>query len=1295
MKFISLLNFLVITNILIQLCNGTLNRCKWIGSGVGGAAGGVSGNDKIYDGVGVGGDNQEKDDDNTSLNGLTTTTTLSCKLRSWNTTNDYLFVNLNQNEQLGVRVLLVKCSGDGLYLEELFIKLKNLINLIELKIENCKVRLTHDISFTKLRKLTINTRTSVGDNGWDLGVRPTTFNSLTSLYHLNLAENSLRTIKSELFCSLFSLKILNLTRNHISQIHQNLDGCSQGIEILDLTDNFISHLPDDNFVYFKNLLKLNLERNHLKQINEFALRGLHSLKIVNLSNNNITIVSENAFKTIKKLVKLNLSNNSIKLLPSSIFNSLTNLDEINLANNQLNFDLTNEIFLKQKNLKVLNVGFNQLTKIDKIIFSELINLQILNLEFNQIRSIVNSSFFNLINLKLLILTGNKMKRIDSHHFNGLATLNQLFLDSNHIEHIHQRSFVDLVNLNELSLNQNRLIVTPNCFENLKTLRSLDLGNNLLKFINLNDFIGLTEILGLRLTGNLIKKIHENSFRELINIQVLNLASNQLKRIEKLTFKYNNQLRALRLDNNQLNDIQDLLINQESLVWLNISDNNLSTFDYNDIPDALEWIDLHRNNISVIKNTVTGNVARRSSLFQLKYLDISLNQIKTLNTDSILNSIETLLINNNLINEINDGTFLNKQNLIKVNLRNNQLRKFNIAALSLTTKSVGTTTSKKNTPNFYLANNPIHCDCTMEWIQKINRINGNYPNVIDLNSINCTMELKKRGTNSRGLMSLKSNEFLCGYTTHCFALCHCCEYDACDCKMTCPDGCNCYYNHAWSSNIVNCGNLLYKDIPKRIPMDATIIYLDGNNLNQLGNHLFIGKKRLEELYLNNSNIHNLHNRTFSGLNKLKILNLNYNKLERILLIDFDLLNDLKELYLSHNRINFIERNTFVILKSLQILTLTNNRLKSLDYLIPLAQLTDVQLEIFDGNQFDCHCHVLEKLIKFQNQIKCTSGGGGLTLYSKCTNNLQKQSSSPPLINQILLDTNNELSNTNGLIGGEYVPIGAAILVGIMSTILVIILLCTLRNKLRLFLYSKYGIRIFENSPIIIDDCLPESEKSVDGHIIFSCGDTDFMYRILGAEIQNQGYTISLYQSDMSDESIQKAHNLSKRLVILISLNFIQDWSKETFSLPLYNAINKIKTQMRRHRIIIIIAAPLDIVMSNNYLEELIKTSTVLFWGEKRFWDKFRYSMPDINCHKTVRKKKNNNSSHSSSGTLNICSGGGHGGCSSSNNGTNNKRIEYSYVTMKTGKNKFESQTTTTTNHLYSTIPEASNGRAYFV
>lgn len=140
------------------------------------------------------------------------------------------------------------------------------------------------------------------------------------------------------------------------------------------------------------------------------------------------------------------------------------------------------------------------------------------------------------------------------------------------------------------------------------------------------------------------------------------------------------------------------------------------------------------------------------------------------------------------------------------------------------------------------------------------------------SIYCRLSYGRGSRSVTPLVEATSTDFLCPYRTHCFALCHCCDFDACDCEMICPTNCSCYHDQSWSTNVVDCsagggassGTELLTDIPVRIPMDATDVYLDGNNLGQLLNHAFIGKKNLRTLLLNSSSIATLQNYTFSGV-----------------------------------------------------------------------------------------------------------------------------------------------------------------------------------------------------------------------------------------------------------------------------------------------------------------------------------------------------------------------------------------------------------------------------------------------
>ena len=55
-----------------------------------------------------------------------------------------------------------------------------------------------------------------------------------------------------------------------------------------------------------------------------------------------------------------------------------------------------------------------------------------------------------------------------------------------------------------------------------------------------------------------------------------------------------------------------------------------------------------------------------------------------------------------------------------------------------------------------------------------------------------------------------------------------------------------------------------DVPPLIPMDATAVYLDGNNMTELVNPGFIGRRRVRAVFLNNSAIIRVTNYSFEGM-----------------------------------------------------------------------------------------------------------------------------------------------------------------------------------------------------------------------------------------------------------------------------------------------------------------------------------------------------------------------------------------------------------------------------------------------
>ncbi|XP_309458.5 toll-like receptor Tollo [Anopheles gambiae] len=1173
----------------------------------------------------------------------TVTTVLSCKLKTIGAT-DTLMRNLSSYQIERINSLRLECS-DILFFESSLEAnqhsgafLGSLRRLRDLKIEYCKIKYVPSMVLATLRDLrSLSLRTHNTDwSAMNLEFHPESFRGLTELKRLDLADNNIWALPTDVFCPLFSLRHLNLTRNRLTDVSQlgfsdwgngpTAPGkaCNTGLEVLDLSHNDLLALPDNGLSSLRSLSVLMLQDNLLTALADRSFVGLGSLKVLNMSSNKLVALPPETFQSTRELRQIYLQNNSLSVLAPGMLEGLDRLEILDLSHNELTSEwVKRNTFAGMKRLVVLEIAHNALTKIDRHVFRELYSLQILNLEANQIESIADNAFSDLKNLVALTLSHNRLKRIEQHHFSELYVLNQLYVESNLIESMHGRALENLTNLNDLNLNDNRLTEIPEGLGKLRFLKSLDLGKNRISAVSNASFEGLEQLLGLRLVENRITNISRDAFVTLSSLHVLNLASNQIRHIDQSAFSSNPTIRAIRLDNNELEDISGVFTSLPALVFLNVSDNQIRLFDYSHFPVSLEWLDMHQNNI-----TELGNYYDLNNL-QIKMLDVSFNRLTSVDAKCIPDSIETLFLNNNALEEVAAGTFLSKRSLEKVVLYGNYLRKLEIGALALTRVA-----DDREVPAFYLGDNPIHCDCTMEWLQGINKLAHlrQHPRVMDLDTVLCTME-HERGASIRPLMDLRPHDFLCRYETHCFATCHCCEFDACDCKMTCPDRCSCYHDHTWKANIVDCGSADYTEVPEHIPMDASTIYLDGNELRQLASHQFIGKKKLEVLYLNGSNIRDVHNRTFNGIPSLRVLHLENNYINELRGFEFDQLTNLNELYLDHNAIAYVGERTFESLRFLEVVSLSDNRISEFrpwQAFAAAGETGSLARVALDGNRWRCDC---ESLRRMQRWIRTVSGnfelqrmicadsrvvadaiascdsrqGGGV--FGAGAEVGEVDGDGPPAVHRTVL-------LGHGLIGGGYVPLLAAILVAIIGTALIVALACVFRQDVRLWAHARYGVRLVKDPIIVGGRKEPDSDRLYDCYLVHSVHDSDFVGRLLGAELQLHGYSVCQHHRDVHPgaflaDSLQSAADSARKLLLVVSMNFLQtEWSQPQFRVALQSVIESIRPAHRRHKIVLVLTAPVEIVAMDPIMHLLIRTCTVACWGERKFWDKLRYALPDV-------------------------------------------------------------------------------------
>ncbi|XKL61644.1 hypothetical protein PGB90_001477 [Kerria lacca] len=1151
-----------------------------------------------------------------------TTISLQCRVRTISNA-DSVLANLTSTQMDKITSFNLECS-DVLFFESSLENsfLTQLRRLQDLKLEYCKIRYIPVAVLSpsrELRHLTLRTH----NRDWSamtMLFHTDSFRGLPQLKFLDLSDNNIWSLPRELFCPLPTLTHLNLSSNRLQNVGElsfsdwgngpSAPGkrCNVGLELLDLSDNEISLLPDNGFTSLRSLQKFYLQNNLISTMADRAFVGLVSLQYLNISNNRLSSLPPELFQSTRNLKEVHLFNNSINVLAPGLLEGLDQLVILDLSRNELTSSWVNkDTFSGLIRLVVLNIGYNQLTKIDSHVFQDLYSLQILNLEHNNIESITDSSFSALNNLHALKLSYNKLVTVETFHFAGLFVINQLYLDHNRIMSIDGRTFENCSNLHDLGLYGNVLTKIPESIKQLHFLKNLDLGGNRIQQIINSSFEGLDQLNSLILSDNHIYNISKHAFGTLPSLKVLNLASNRIQNVDRAAFGNSSILHAIRLDGNKLENINGIFVQLQNLVWLNISDNEITSFDYSFIPPSLEWLDMHKNRIIDL-----GYYFEKRDSVQIKMLDVSYNKLTEISDTSIPDSVESLFLNNNLIRKVKMNTFLRKANLSRVVLFDNQIRTIDMAALRL-----DPIPEDKELPQFYISENPFVCDCTMEWLQRVNSFSNHrqYPKVMDIDSASCHV-IYGRGQSVKSLMDLKTSQFLCPYESHCFAVCECCEYDACDCEMTCPFNCSCYHDHLWTSNIVDCSNADYSQVPSRIPMDATEIYLDGNKLLKLDSHVFIGKKKLQVLYLNNSNINVIHNKTFNGVEELRILHLENNEIETLEGYEFKELEKLTELYLENNHIKEVSDNTFSPLKRLEILHLEHNKINSFASLKSIKSYNLATVALSD-NTWSCECSNIHELIAWlkennnmmqMDEVRCSDRDKTVADTVKLCTEGKENSNVVTNLNR------DSFYSSSSVLNSDYVPFMAASLVLFIIVFLISTLMFIFKNDIKLWLHSRYGVRILTGSSFD-EDC----DRLFDAYMVYSLKDEEFVSQVISASLERLGYSLCLHYRDMHvmspaylTDSLLGASDASKRIILILSLSFLQnEWERPVFKTALQTCLERNGCNGRK---IISIFTSNNCVLSPE-LQSLLKSCNVLSWGEKRFWEKLRYLMPDI------RRKQN--------------------------------------------------------------------------
>ena len=504
-------------------------------------------------------------------------------------------------------------------------------------------------------------------------------------------------------------------------------------------------------------------------------------------------------------------------------------------------------------------------------------------------------------------------------------------------------------------------------------------------------------------------------------------------------------------------------------------------------------------------------------------------------------------------------------------------------------------------------------------------------VADLEELTC-QELSNSEKIASKIIEIPKTDFICPYKTHCFDLCMCCDFYACDCRMQCPHGCECAHDASWSRNIITCSARNHTAVPLLIPMDATHVYLDGNDLrHSVVQQNFLGRHRVRNMFLNRSNIITLENNTFSGLIGVRSLHLEDNMLEFVGYgNEFGTLVHLEELYLQNNQIRSIAPATFKSLRSLRILKLDANLLTTFsiwDALpMPANSMTSISLA---QNMWSCECEFLTMFNDFLEEnfhsisdydsVQCVSNndlvmGEGENCPSREIFSSGKQNI--PLLPESL----------------NLATILVPALVAVVMLILGILAVCVFRQGIKNWLYnhgsvcnksSIYGGSMEPSSDLSSsggDSSNCNANKLFDVYISYCAEDSEFVDTTLVPTLEHGGhgqmlphgssptYRVCRQRRDFPtnadfEETVVVAAESSARVLVVMSKRYLNtEWQK--FKRPLKRSVSN----QPEGKLIILFLDDIPTI-DDIELTQYIRSCPTIKWGAAGFLSKLRFFLPE--------------------------------------------------------------------------------------
>ncbi|XP_032437378.1 toll-like receptor 13 [Xiphophorus hellerii] len=468
---------------------------------------------------------------------------------------------------------------------------------------------------------------------------------------------------------------LNLNNNWMQKINEgDFSGMSK-LRTLDLTSNQIAHVDQGSFIDLMFLQTLCMGNNKLNVLTSNMFQGLHNLTVLFLNNNGIQVIHTRAFQFLTSLQTLDLGNNRLRQITDiQPVLQLPQITMLGLKCNGFSSFETKDLLLNQpSNLKELDISGDSLTifSISTPVFPYLQKIEISmcfcykdlqweipdkellrNISFLYLgRSILSFEGITKVLQSLDSLSHLRLEALKMHLYEGLLstickipTLRRLDLFNSHINNLPiklevcsqlteldmRKSDVDelpegslgsMKHLRSLNVCDNQLTQVPHDARSFSSLEIFNLNYNYILELTCEDFVNTTQLRELYLKRNRISQVDYCVFLNLENLKLLDLSSNQL-----MTFENNIFLPKLEILNINHNEIAFLKM-PDFLGFQSLKQLDLGTAFF----DGMTQRSFHK------VNKLDNIISSRDKIWKLKLLE---NLTIELNPQNLLSSLQT-------------------------------------------------------------------------------------------------------------------------------------------------------------------------------------------------------------------------------------------------------------------------------------------------------------------------------------------------------------------------------------------------------------------------------------------------------------------------------------------------------------------------------------------------------------------------------------------------------------------------------------------------------------------------------